>query len=403
MLFWENVKLALSAIYSNKTRSFLTMLGVIIGISSVIAISSIGQGAKSIVDKEFSAYGSNNVYIYPKTNIESGPSDSDMLQLADLEALKSRFENEISYISPSVSEMIPVSVGRTKANFTVQGVAGDCNKYRPMEIIHGRMPTDSDVKKSRNFIVIPEGAAMRFFGRGDVVGEVIPVNISGNQSDMAVIGVYAVKKSIFSGLSGASSEDYIAYAPYTLFRDADKSTMIDMFVAQGYDVSEVCDQTTDYLELTKRKPEGFYFAESAEAQQSGINNILRGLSMAIAAIAAISLLVGGVGIMNIMLVSVTERTKEIGIRKSLGAKTGDVLLQFLIESMIVSAMGGLIGALLGIGIAGVGLSFAGVHLAVDFKIIALAVGFSAAVGMFFGMYPAKRAAGLDPIQALRYE
>jgi putative ABC transport system permease protein len=352
------------------------------------------------VDKEFSSFGKNNAYVYKSEPI-LGAAASNPLQMADIEALKTRFPNEITYLAPAIGDSAEVSVGRQKKKLNMRGVGGFYNTYNSMEMLLGRMLTDEDVKKGREFIVIPEEAAIQLFGKSDVIGEKMLVNASQSNLNMTIVGVYKVKKSVFTSLS--TDEVYTTFAPYTLFTNGGIGDTLELYINESYPIEETCNQIADYLSVLKRESPGSYRTETVAAQQSTITGLLSGLSIAIGAIAAISLVVGGIGIMNIMLVSVTERTREIGIRKSLGAKTGDILVQFLIEAMIVSAIGGLIGTLLGMSIAAIGLSFAGIHLHVNPAIVLMAVGFSAAVGMFFGLYPARKAARMNPIEALRYE
>jgi putative ABC transport system permease protein len=402
MLFFENIKLALIAIKSNKMRSFLTMLGIIIGTSSVIAIASIGTGAKSLLDREFSAFGKNNAYLFANNSADMSGGASDIYFTPDdITALRDRFPNELSYASLSLSGSAEVTIGRIKGRFTLKSTGGNYDRFSPINIIHGRMLTEDDVKNARPFTVISEKAATKFFGRSNVLGQTVSLTLDSNPMDLTIMGVYRETPSIFSAISGASG--YTAYLPYTIWGRNVNSPLLDLYISAGRDIPSTLRHIASYIEAYKRKPAGFYSIESVESQQSSMNKILSAMSIAIGAIAAISLLVGGIGIMNIMLVSVTERTREIGIRKSLGAKTSDIMLQFLVESMIVSAVGGLLGASLGIAIASAGLNYAKIKLVVDFRVVLLAVGFSALVGMFFGLFPAKKAANLDPIEALRYE
>jgi putative ABC transport system permease protein len=234
------------------------------------------------------------------------------------------------------------------------------------------------------------------------VGETFTVSINGENRDLTVVGVFRKEASLFDQLN--TSESYATYIPYSLLQTADDSTSyLELYTNGDKDQTVLGGEIVRYLARIKDKVPEFYRFESAEVQMDTINSILGTLSVAIGAIAAISLVVGGIGIMNIMLVSVTERTREIGIRKSLGARTKDILTQFLIESMILAAIGGMIGTALGIGIAAIGMAVAGVALIIDPMTVLLAVCFSAVVGMFFGLYPARKAARLDPIEALRYE
>ena len=405
MLFLENIKLALNSIRSNKMRSFLTMLGIIIGISSVIAITSIGDSAKATVSKEFESFGKNNVMIYPnwRENPDMVISPNAAFSQEDMDALSARFEKELAYIDPYNNIQSETVVGRVKGKWAVQGVAGGYDKFKKMNIIHGRMISNSDLKGKRDYLVIEKKGAEFFFNTENPVGRTMNLNVNGDIREFVIIGVYAEEKSLFSGLMSTSA--YTAYSPYTAIQGDFEinAGMLNIYIGDGYNIKQTSDAMVNYLEKIKGIEKGFYISDSVESQQGTVDQILGTLSLAIGAIAGISLVVGGIGIMNIMLVSVTERTREIGIRKALGARTKDILMQFLIESMIISAIGGIIGTALGSGIAVIGMSIAGAELVISPIVVLFAVVFSALVGMFFGIYPARKAAKLDPIEALRYE
>jgi putative ABC transport system permease protein len=404
MLLWENIKIALSSIKMNKMRSFLTMLGIIIGISSVISITSIGASAEAVVSKEFESFGTNNMYIYLNWEITRDRviQYSDLILPEDIEALKARFPEDILYAAPYTSETSETKVGRVQGQLNMYGVAADYNKFFNIDIIHGRMINQSDLDGKRDRIVIDEKASRHFFNKSDSVGQTLSVTINGEARDLTIVGVYRKEASIFDQLD--TSDSYSTYIPYPLLQSADDSAAyLELYTNAEKDQSLLGQEIVRYLSRIKDKEPEFYRFESAEVQMDMINTILGTLSIAIGAIAAISLVVGGIGIMNIMLVSVTERTREIGIRKSLGARTKDIMTQFLIESMILAAIGGILGTALGIGIASIGMGIAGVAVIINPLMILLAVGFSAVVGMFFGLYPARKAAKLDPIEALRYE
>lgn len=392
MLFFENIKLSLASIRVNKMRSFLTMLGIIIGIASVIAITSIGSSAKAVVSKEFDSYGKNMMYVYINWMMTGDYITSDQIIMnEDLERVKNHFGDQIEYLCPNTYAESEVKVGRVKGKFQVQGVNSGYEKSKKIDIIHGRMINEADVKSSRPRVVIEKRAAVELFNTEDAVGKNIEMTVDGEVRDMTIVGVYDVETSIFSQMSAGN---YNAYAPYTLLQanSGDGSSQVEVYIDPSLSVSEMADKIGNYLSKIKNQEQGFYTYESAEGQGAMMDQMLGTLSLAIGAIAAISLVVGGIGIMNIMLVSVTERTREIGIRKSLGARTGDILLQFLIESMIISAIGGLIGVLLGTGVAAIGMTLAGIDLVITLPVIFMAVGFSAMVGVFFGLYPARKAA-----------
>lgn len=403
MLLIENIKLALSAIRVNKMRSFLTMLGIIIGISSVIAITSIGDSAKGAVSKEFEGY-SANMYVEVNWEMtEDGLEANDLFYKEDIDALKERFPDEVKYAAPAAGASSDAKIGRLKGKFEMTGVDADYFKFDiKSKIIYGRSINKSDVVAKKDVVVIEDKAAKFFFNKENVVGQTIPVTILGENKDLTIVGVYKVEKSVFSGINQSSS--YYCYVPYSITMGSGEGAQyINIYANEEMDQTTQAEHFVNYFTKIKKEPEGFYKYETAESQLGMINNVLGILSIAIGAIAAISLLVGGIGIMNIMLVSVTERTREIGIRKSLGAQTQDILTQFLIEAMILSVIGGVIGTGLGIGIAALGMTIAGVGVVINPLAIIVAVAFSAFVGIFFGIFPAKKAAKLDPIEALRYE
>ncbi len=404
MLLLENIKLALTSIKMNKMRSFLTMLGIIIGISSVISITSIGASAEAVVSKEFQSFGTNNMYVYLNWEmVRDRPIlYSDLILPEDIEALKARFPEDILYAAPSISGSSETKVGRVRGKLAMSGVAADYNKFFHMDMVYGRMINQSDLDGKRDCIVIDEKASRHFFNKANSVGETLEVTINGEIRDLTIVGVYRKEASLFDQLN--TSDSYTTYIPYSLLQSADDTTTyLELYTNGEKDQSLLGGDIARYLSRIKDKDPEFYRFESAEVQMDMINTVLGTLSIAIGAIAAISLVVGGIGIMNIMLVSVTERTREIGIRKSLGARTKDIMTQFLIESMILAAIGGMLGTALGIGIASIGMGIAGVAVIIDPLMILLAVSFSAVVGMFFGLYPARKAAKLDPIEALRYE
>ena len=400
LLIMENIKLALSSIRANKMRSFLTMLGIIIGISSVITIASLGETSKAVIAKEFEAFGKNRVVIYMPYSEEI--RDSDYFTMEDIDKVKAKYKEDIVYLAPSTYENTEAISGRKKAKVSTQGVANGYEKMVNMDLIKGRFITEADIKSRRYVSVVDKAMADIIFPGENAVGKTIRISVEGQPADAKIVGVYEKKKSIFDGMM--SSDSTTMYMPYSIFSSQLMYMgSIDMKIIESKSSIEVGDSIANFLAKMKKREPGFYIVNTTQGEQNSIDQVLNTLSLAIGAIAAISLLVGGIGIMNIMLVSVTERTKEIGIRKSLGARRKDILLQFLVESMIVSATGGIIGTTLGIVFASIVSLVLSVPPVVSPGIVIIAVVFSAVVGMFFGIYPANRAAKLDPIDALRYE
>ncbi len=378
------------------------MLGIIIGISSVIAIVSIGDSMKGVFDDLYKDIGKNCafIYLYDIDEVRS----TDYFYIDDIKLLKERFGDKIEYIAPSESVRSDVTVNRKTVKLNMMCIDYGFEKVQEVKMLYGRMIRKDDLERKSKVIVIQDTAALKLFGTENAVGKTIRVKINDNLEDLLIIGVYKVEVSPFVSLMQGQNEYEEGYVPYTtVFSKEYPFYELEVFVGQDYSVSSVGEEVLSYIaKLKSRNPENYQFY-TAEEDQASINSMLGGLTAAVAVIAAISLLVGGIGIMNIMLVSVTERTREIGIKKALGARTKDVLFQFLIESATLSAIGGIAGTALGIGLVMIGGSIISIPVVVNPVSVATAVGFSMIIGVFFGYYPAKKAAKSDPIECLRYE
>lgn len=402
IIWLENIKIAFQSILSNKMRSLLTMLGIIIGISSVISIVSIGDSMKGVMDDLYKDFGENRANLYIG-NIEDFRS-TDFLYNDDLKLLKERFKEKLLYISPTDSIRSDVTEKRNTIKLGMEFIDAGYENVQQVKMLYGRMINDNDIDRKSKVIVLEQNAALKLFGKDNAVGETIKVKIDNNMEELLIVGIYKNEQSPFLTLMQGQSAYESSYIPYTMpYSNNYGYYGLDIFVNSKYSISFTGDEIINYMaKLKNRSPENYIYY-TVEEEQTQVNSVVTGLSVAVAAIAAISLLVGGIGIMNIMLVSVTERTREIGIKKALGARTKDVLFQFLIESATLSAIGGIVGTMTGIGLVMIGGSFISIPIVVNPASIILAVAFAMIIGIFFGYYPAKKAANSDPIDALRYE
>ncbi|MBC2580214.1 ABC transporter permease [Clostridium sp. DJ247] len=400
----ESFQSAFQSIRANKLRSFLTMLGIIIGISSVITIVSIGDGAKQYITGEFASIGTNLINLQMNStndNIEK----RDYYTIDDVNLIKDKI--------PEATEVIPIlrSMGSLKTEnkskrMSVAATNADAEKVDTVKIVKGRYINDHDVDTKKNVAVIDNKTAIKLFGDVDAVGQRAKLNIQDKNIYVSIIGVFEDNSGNL-GIGALDNMPGSMIIPITIADRVFQNTNLSGLTVMLSDMSHADQISNKIIRLIENKHQNQnsnkYMAQQGFKELDIINKILTTLTMILGAIAAISLAVGGIGVMNIMLVSVTERTREIGIRKAIGAKTSDIRLQFLMESVILCLIGGTIGTIIGISSGKLISSIVHVHVPVSIKVILLAFGFSSAVGIFFGLYPASKAAKLDPIEALRYE
>lgn len=401
-MIFENIKLALSSIRANKMRSFLTMLGMIIGISSVIAIVSLGDTMRGAIASEYENVGTGLAYIYIVTE-DGYYTENELFTKEEAELVKEAMGDDLTYVGFQSGERTEMVAGRKKEKLYLNGLAENPTAVKDPKIIYGRMLNDRDIREKKNYVVLDKDTAVAIFGTENVVGKTVKVTISKETEELMVIGVYENTDSALAKMLGGGGMR-TAYVPESVLISEDDSNW-DLYFCmnEGTDMTKTMERVKAFVARMKNCDVNNIMGTSAMEEMGMIDSMLSSLSMVVGAIAAISLLVGGIGIMNIMLVSVTERTREIGIRKALGAQTKDILIQFLIEAAAISAAGGIIGTTLGISVVSIAGMAVGVGAVVKPSVVGLAVAFSAVVGLGFGLYPARKAARKDPVEALRYE
>lgn len=396
---WEYIKMAVSNIRMNRGRSFLTMLGIIIGVSSVILIMSIGNGAKAEMEEELTSVAGGQVYISVNSNLES---ETPVITEEDRDALR-----ELEHVKGASSVMNQWSaVATEKGTFDAIIDYGnpDSEYISSPDMLYGQWFTWDDYNARRAVAVVSEMDAVRMFGTSNVVGLTFELDDGSGIQDVRIVGV---KKAIEGTFVSTGYGSYLDISmPMTAdwywaeYNDFDS---VYVFAETGY-AKEVTERAISLLESRHEIfGEDAFMSEDFDSQMASVMQVLDMITIFIMLVAGISLLVGGIGVMNIMLVSVTERTREIGIRKALGARTRSILIQFLAESAIITGIGGMIGITLGIaGAYGIcSLPMVTFPPAVSIPAVVFATLFSCSVGIFFGIYPARKAAHLSPIEALR--
>lgn len=399
-------KIALRALANNKLRAFLTMLGIIIGVASVITMLAIGQGSKRSIQTQIAEMGSNMIMIHPGGDMRGGvrrdASEMQTLKLENYEKLREE-TNYLSGISPNVSSSGQLVNGNNNYPSSVSGVGLDYLKIRQLDVENGEMFTEADIQSSAKVCIIGKTIADNLFPDGsDPVGKVIRFN----KIPFRVVGVLKAKGYNSMGMD----QDDIVLTPYTTVM----KRLLAVTYLQGIYASALSEDMTDYAieEITsilrrehklKDSDDDDFTIRSQQELSTMLNSTTDLMTTLLACIAGISLVVGGIGIMNIMYVSVTERTREIGLRMSVGARGIDILSQFLIEAILISITGGIIGVIIGCGASWIVKSVAHWPIFIQPWSVFLSFAVCTVTGVFFGWYPAKKAADLDPIEAIRYE
>ncbi len=430
-LFWENILLALNGLRSNLMRTLLTMLGIIIGIASVIAIMTVGDSINGTVTSSMESIGANNITVsvsriqneqedtsstgrnFGIFNRNAAMSDEDYLTDEMIAEFQLEFADSLQgvFLSESVGSGT-AEEGSLSSSVSITGVNTDYLSNEELTIISGRLLTERDQSEGRKVVLVADDLVDTMFG-GDydhAIGESIDVFINNRYYQYTIIGIYEYESDNTIAATSESTElPTTVYLPLYAAKEDIRSNVgyssFTVATASGIDPETFCEDIENFFNTKYyRNNEDFEISTSSmESMLSSLTEMVDTISLAISVIAGISLLVGGIGVMNIMLVSITERTREIGTRKALGATNSSIRIQFIVESIAICVIGGVIGILIGIGIAAVATKLLGFSVSPSVDGMVLSVTFSVLIGVFFGYYPANKAAKLNPIEALRYE
>ena len=430
-LFWENILLALNGLRSNLMRTLLTMLGIIIGIASVIAIMTVGDSINGTVTSSMESIGANNITVsvsrvqndqedtsstgrnFGMFSRNTAMSEEDYITDEMLAEFQSEFSDSLQgvFLSESVGSGT-AEEGSLSSSVSIIGVNTDYLSNEELTIISGRTLTERDQSDARNAILVADDLADTMFaGNYDsAIGESIDVFINNRYYQYTIVGVYEYESdTAISAVSESTELPTTIYLPLYAAKENLRSTVgyssFTLAAATGINPETFCQEIENFFNAKYyRNNEDFEISTSSmESMLSSLTEMVDTISLAISVIAGISLLVGGIGVMNIMLVSITERTREIGTRKALGATNSSIRTQFIVESISICIIGGIIGILIGIGIAAIATKLLGFSVSPSIDGMILSVTFSVLIGVFFGYYPANKAAKLNPIDALRYE
>ena len=399
----ETVRMALSTLRGNRLRSLLTMLGIVIGNASVITLVGVGRGAQGLAEEQLSNLGANVLFVVPGNNDtrRRGVAFPRTLVLEDSEAIAAQVPS-VKRVAPQISSSQVVQAGARSASSSISGITPEFLPVRSFEIAQGRFISQNDLDAARSVVVIGPDLRTKLFPTGNPIGERLRIR----DQSFEVVGVMAPKGAVFG-----SNQDENAYIPLSTMvtrltgRDPTYGVSLSFISVEARDSSSTGAAKFQITNLLRQRHnilrDDDFAVRSQKDALSIVGTITGGLTLMLAAIGGISLLVGGIGIMNIMLVAVSERTQEIGLRKALGARSGDVLQQFLVESLVLASLGGAIGTATGLGTVAVIAAVTPLPATIGATTVLVTVGLSGSIGLFFGVVPARRAAHLDPIVALR--
>jgi putative ABC transport system permease protein len=399
----DTVGMAIDTLRSNRMRSLLTMLGIVIGNASVISLVGVGNGARNLAEGQLSTLGANVLFVFPGTNDtrRQGIEVPKTLVLEDARAIAEQVPS-VRRVAPQITLNEVVQAGANSKSVTVTGVTPEFLEVRRFELAQGRFFSEAEIRGARNVVVIGPDLRDKLFPSGEAVGR----NLRIRDQSFEIIGVMAPKGAVFG-----ANQDEVAYVPLSTMvsrlsgRDPTYGVNLSLINVEARDDNSTSAAEFQIGNLLRRRHqllrEDDFVVRSQKDALTIVGTITGGLTLMLGAIGAVSLLVGGIGIMNIMLVSVSERTSEIGLRKALGARSTDVMLQFLVESLVLASLGGAVGSALGLGAVAIVAAVTPLPAAVGTGTVLITVLLSGSIGLFFGVVPARRAAQLDPIVALR--
>lgn len=420
MTLLSNISMALQNLKANKMRTFLTMLGIIIGIGSVISIMTVGNSLSGSITNSLSSFGITNITV-SLTNKDSDTNmfrmfmrnsykESDLISNEMIDEYKTAYKDYLNYVITTESVgSTTVTNADQEASISISGVTSEYKDYEELHMVTGRFISDEDNENKQKFCVVSDEFVNDLgYSEYSAVGLPIKITINGHLQEFTIIGIYQYESETSESFSSSSSITTNMYIPLTtakyLLRSNDGFSSFTVVSKADIDTTWFLDETQSFFESFYTQNDSYTVnASNMEAMLETMTEMLSTITVAISCIAAISLLVGGIGVMNIMLVSITERTKEIGTRKALGATQNAIRLQFIVEAIVVCLIGGVIGIIVGVAIGAIAANILGYQASPNILSIVLSVLFSISIGVFFGYYPANKAAKLNPIDALRYE